>query len=540
MKIFKLSLLFILLNSTLALAQKAKIIPEKPKLIVGIVIDQMRYDFLYRYFDKYSNNGFKRLMREGYNCKNNHYHYVPTYTGPGHAAIYTGSAPVINGIAGNNWYDRSAKKSVYCTEDTSVRTVGNNSKAGLMSPRNLLTTTITDQLRLSNFFESKVIGIAIKDRGSILPAGHTANAAYWNDSSTGTWITSSYYMNELPKWVQDYNAKKPSDSYLAQTWNTLFPISEYTESTIDDQPYEGQLSGEAKPVFPHKTPKYDLLLTSPWGNTLTKNFAIAAIQNEKLGKGKVTDFLAVSFSSTDYVGHSFGPYSIETEDTYLRLDKDLAELLSFLDNWIGKENVLVFLTADHGVANVAAFNNDFKIPAGTFDGGKTIKALNAYLIEQLGAGKWIESEINDQIYINREQLKQSGIVYDKVFSTIREFLLKQEAIADVIDLHNLSSAYVPDYFSTMIKNGMNVKRSGDILIQLQPNWMGGSNKGTTHGSSYRYDTHVPLLWYGWKVQAKSSSERTEIKDIAPTIADFLNILEPNGSIGNPIQGIISN
>ncbi|MCO4291616.1 alkaline phosphatase family protein [Solitalea sp. MAHUQ-68] len=538
-KYLTLTIVLLLMSFVNLFAQKSSnATPEKPKLVVGIVVDQMRYDYLYRYINKYSEGGFKRLMKEGFNCKNNHYSYVPTYTGPGHASVYTGSVPSINGIAGNDWYDRYSKKSVYCAEDTSVVTVGSNSKAGLMSPKNLLVTTITDQLRLSNNFGSRVIGVSQKDRGSILPAGHTANASYWFDSSSGNWITSSFYMNELPKWVQIINEKRPADEFLKQSWTTLLPIEQYSESTSDDQPFERALPGEEKPVFPHKAANYEVLRTTPWGNAITKNFAIEILKNEQLGKGKFTDFLAVSFSSTDYVGHSFGPNSIEAEDTYLRLDKDIAELLSYLDSYLGKENVLVFLTADHGVANVAAYNTSVKIPAGLTDDRKAIKALGTFLNEKLGDGKWIEYAINDQLYLNTNLLKEKNVAYETVFSLTKEFLMQLDGVANVIDIHNLSDALVTDYQLTMIRNGMNAKRSGDIYVLERPNWMSGSKiQGTTHGSIYNNDTHVPLLWYGWSILPKSTIQRTQIVDISATLAALLEIQEPNGCVGIPIQGL---
>lgn len=539
-KYFPFAIILLMASSFTSFAQKnAKPTPEKPKLIVGIVVDQMRFDYLYRYYAKYSKGGFKRLMSEGYNCKNNHYSYVPTYTGPGHASIYTGSVPAINGIAGNDWYDRDAKKSVYCAEDTTVSTVGSTSKAGLMSPRNLLVTTITDQLRLSTNFGSKVIGISQKDRGSILPAGHTANASYWFDSASGNWITSTYYMKELPSWVKSVNDKRPADQYLKQPWTTLLPITEYTESTSDNQPYERALPGEEAPVFPHKIANYEVLRTSPGGNTITKDFAIEALKSEQLGKGKFTDFLAVSFSSTDYVGHSFGPNSIEAEDTYLRLDKDIEQLLTYLDSYLGKENVLVFLSADHGVANVAGFNQSVNIPAGMQDDRKIGKALDTHLKEKLGEGKWIEYAINDQVYFNNELLASKGIKYETIFELTKAFIMQLDGVSNVVDLHNLSANLVPDYQLSKIKNGMNVKRSGDVYVMKKPNWMSGSSmQGTTHGSIYNNDTHVPLLWYGWKVQPKYTTQRTEIVDIAATLAALLDIQEPNGSVGSPIQGIV--
>ncbi|MBC7448901.1 MAG: alkaline phosphatase family protein, partial [Hymenobacteraceae bacterium] len=317
----------------------------RPRLVVGIVVDQMRYDFLYRYWQKYpATGGFKRLLSQGFQYTNCHYDYVPTYTGPGHGALYTGTGPSGHGIVGNNWFVRETGKGVYVTEDASVQTVGSTSAAGQMSPKHLLTTTITDELRLADI-ESKVVGVCLKDRGSILPAGHFPTGAYWFDGLTGSFISSTYYKQQLPEWVTTFNARRRTDTLLSHPWTPLLPLLTYTESTSDDAPWENTFPGEEKPIFPHNLPAilasglakvamtsqapavYDLIRQTPFGNTLTVEFAAAALVGENLGKGPTTDFLAVSFSSTDYVGHFYGPNAVETEDTYLRLDHDLGALL---------------------------------------------------------------------------------------------------------------------------------------------------------------------------------------------------------------------
>ena len=545
--IFFLLLTFVTISLS---AQKKKatasfetVFSDRPKLVVGIVVDQMRYDFLYRYSEKYSSGGFKRLMNEGFNCRNNHYDYAPTVTAAGHAAIFTGSIPAIDGIIGNEWFNQKTGKSVYCVEDTSVRTVGSDSKAGLMSPKNLLVSTITDQLRIANNFQSKTIGIALKDRGSILPAGHTANGAYWFDSKNGSFITSTFYMNDLPQWVKDFNALKMPQKYMAEGWKTLLPIEQYTESTADNQLYESKLPGEKTPTFPHELAAQsgvnllEVIRTTPFGNTLTKDFALAAIKNENLGKSPKTDFLTVSFSSTDYVGHSFGPNSIESEDTYLRLDKDIAEILTTLDNTLGKDNYLVFLSADHGVADVPGFWQSQKLPSGVFNTSDSMKEIKSALKIAFGEGEFIRATDNSQIYLNENIMREKKISYAQIHEVVRQTLLKREDVADVIDLHNLANSTLPEYQIKYVKNGLNPRRSGDIMIVLNPSWFEGRMQGTTHGSLYRYDTHVPLLFYGWKVKTGETTIRTNISDIAPTVADFLNILEPNGSIGNVILGV---
>ncbi|MDJ1481004.1 alkaline phosphatase family protein [Cytophagaceae bacterium YF14B1] len=512
---------------------------SQPKLVIGIVVDQMSYDFLIRYNSKFSEGGFKRLVREGFSCKNAHYNYVPTYTAPGHTCVYTGSVPAIHGIAGNEWFDQRTGKVVYCTEDSTAHTVGSESQAGLMSPRNLLVTTITDQLRLSNNMQSKVVGIALKDRGAILPAGHLANAAYWFDSFSGNWITSDYYMKQLPEWVQQFNGQKLAAKYLSQVWTPLLNAAQYSESTPDDQAHEGRFRNETNSSFPHDLPKlrtadFELIRSTPSGNTITKDFALAAIKGENLGKGKVTDFLTVSFSSTDYVGHQYGPYAIETEDTYLRLDRDIAELLTYLDTYIGKNNVLVFLSADHAVAPAAEHMTKMNVPAGVFDGRTMISNLKKQLNTQFGEGEWIRSYENNQLYLNYTLLQQKGKTVEDIYESITPSLLQLNGVANVINLHEINESILPEHFIKMIKNGIHRKRSGDIYIALEPNWFEGRKQGTTHGSFYAYDTHVPVIFYGGPVKHGSSIDEVFVTDISATVAQLLNIMEPSGCIGKPI------
>ena len=331
----------------------------RPKLVVGIMVDQMRWDYLYRFYERYGNNGFKRMLNEGFSCENAYINYVPSVTGIGHSTVYTGSVPAIHGITGNDWIIQATGKSMYCSEDSSVKTVGSNTEdVGKMSPKNLLVTSMTDELRLATNFRSKVIALASKDRGAILPGGHTANAAYWYDAKSGNWVTSTYYMNELPAWLTRFNEQRLPEKYLKQDWNTLYPIETYIQSSKDNAPYEGKFPGTESPTFPVKTSEMlsrgpGLLTSTPYGSTVTLELAKAAIDNEKLGEDAVTDFLAISVSSPDYIGHQFGPNSVEVEDTYLRLDRDLAALFNHLDTKVGKGNYTVFLTADHAVQHLS-------------------------------------------------------------------------------------------------------------------------------------------------------------------------------------------
>ena len=344
---------------------------QRPKLVVGIVIDQMRWDYLYRYQKRYTDSGFMRLLNEGFSCENTVIPYVPSVTAIGHTCIYTGSVPSIHGIAGNNFVKNGKK--VYCTDDDTVKPVGSTSEAGLMSPRNLWVTTIGDEMKIASNGRAKVVGVALKDRASILPAGHNPDGAFWFDDKSGNFITSTYYMNQLPKWVEAFNNKKLPEHYLSEKWNTLYPKDTYTESTSDENEYENGIKKGVKATLPLNLPElykkygYNIIRNTPFGNSLTFDMAKAAIDGEQLGADDETDLLAVSCSSTDYIGHQVGTHAVETEDTYLRLDKAIADFLSYLDAKVGKGNYLVFLSADHGAMNNARFLQDRRIPAGNWD-----------------------------------------------------------------------------------------------------------------------------------------------------------------------------
>ncbi|MGQ0827363.1 MAG: alkaline phosphatase PafA [Bacteroidota bacterium] len=534
----------IIFISLLALSVKAQTTPSKPKLVVGIVVDQMRYDYIYRYWNKFGNEGFKRLVNEGFFCKNTNYNYVPTYTGPGHAAIYTGTTPAVNGIISNSWYDKNSGKNVYCAGDNAVSGVGTTASEGNRSPVNMLSTVITDELRISSNMRSKVIGIALKDRSAILPAGHTANAAYWYDGSLGHFISSTYYMNNLPVWVQEFNKKELAKKYLSQPWNTLLPIDMYTESLPDDNKYEYIAKGETKPVFPHNLPELmkdngglNMIRSTPFGNSLTKDFAIEVIKNENLGKTEITDFLAISFSSPDYIGHAYGPNSVEQEDDFIRFDKDLAELLKFLDTQLGKGNVLFFLTADHAAPEVPSYLMDLKIPAGYVNEGEMEDLLKQHLNKIYG-DTLVLSYSNQQVFLNHKIITDKKLVVQQVEATAAAFLLTQKNVSEVVTATALNNTQFTEGSRYLMQMGFNAKRSGDVLVNYLPAYVDYSPTGTTHGSPYSYDTHVPLIFYGWNIKPGSSAEEVNITDIAPTLSIMLNIPFPNGCTGKPIPFLV--
>ncbi len=514
----------------------------KPKLVVGLVIDQMRWDYMYRFNTLYGEGGFKRLLKEGFSAENTLVPYVPTYTAVGHTCIYTGSVPAISGIVGNNWFDRKTGKGVYCTDDSTVATVGNSGKAGKMSPDNLWVTTITDELRLSNNFKSKVIGIALKDRGAILPAGHSANAAYWYDA--GKWISSTHYMNALPTWVDQFNGKDVAGNYMSKDWTTILPMSSYDLSTADDEPYENAIKGESTVTFPHKLSsipdniKYESFRTTPFANTFTFDFAKAAIENEKLGSNNVTDFLAVSISSTDYIGHAFGPNSVEIEDTYLRLDRDIADFLQYLDAKLGKGNYTIFLSADHAVAHIPAFLAEHKIPGGNFEDGDLKKELNQMIAADFGISNVVQSLQNYQVYLNINELEKQGKDVAAVKKAVIKTLQAKPFIITAFETDKLALTTLPEPQKTMLANGYNNKRSGDIQFTLKPGYFDGGTKGTTHGLWNPYDAHIPCVFFGWGVKPGKTNRETYMTDIAATIAAMLHIQMPSGCVGKVITELV--
>ncbi|WEK35295.1 MAG: alkaline phosphatase family protein [Candidatus Pseudobacter hemicellulosilyticus] len=545
----KIALLFLLCLSvwTSSFAQKKTKdlnVPNRPKLVVGIVVDQMRWDYLYRFYDRYAaDGGFKRFLQQGFTCENTLIPYTPTYTACGHTCLYTGTVPAIHGIAGNSWFDNDLKRSVYCTEDNTVQAVGGSGGVGQQSPRNMQTGTISDELRLATNFRSKVIGIALKDRGGILPAGHSANAAYWYDSRTGNFITSTYYMNELPDWVKAFNDQKLVDKYYAQGWNTLYPIDSYVQSTADEKPYEGKPLGSNAKGFPYDLSSfvgksYGQLSNTPYGNTLTAEMAKAAIINEQLGADDITDLLAVSFSSPDYIGHSFGPNSIEAEDNYLRLDKELGDLFKFLDSKIGKGQYVTFLSADHGVAHVPGFMKENKLVGGTVSEGSWRKALDSQLQAQFGVEKLITAFSNYQVHLDHQLIDSLKLDEAAIKKTIVTYLRKQEGIATVVLTADVMTYPLPERMRNMMANGYYARRSGDVQYALKSNHIDGGGTGTTHGQWYPYDAHIPLLFYGWKIKHGKTNRETHMTDLAATLAALLHIQQPSGSIGDPILEVL--
>ncbi|MEM9077891.1 MAG: alkaline phosphatase PafA [Bacteroidota bacterium] len=520
-------------------------VAQSPKLVVGIIVDQMRYDYLTRFWGHYSEGGFKRLVKEGFNCKNHHFNYAPTSTGPGHASVYTGTTPATHGIIGNNWYDKNQDLGVYCAGDSQYTSVGTSSNAGKMSPHRMLSTTVTDQLRLHTQKRGKVIAIALKDRGAVLPGGHMANAAYWFEGGdVGKWITSTFYMTQLPQWVQDFNASNAIKQYKKE-WNTLKDINLYVESGTDNNAYETPFEDEEAPVFPHSTPNllskekdFEILKYTPYGNSITTDFALEALEKEDLGVDDVTDFLTISFSSTDYIGHKYGVNSKEIQDTYLRLDLELERILNTLDEKVGVGQYTLFLTADHGAVQVPAYLSDQKVPSGYIDFKGIRGKLNEFLRYKYGTIDLVKNISNFQVFLDRKVIANLDMDLADAQEEIALELLGYDDVNQVYTAYQMWKNEYTSGIPYILQKGYHQKRSGDILFVPKPGFAQYGRTGSTHGTPMIYDTHVPLLFFGNGIKQGTTVNRTEIPDVAPTISTLLGIAFPNGATGKPIGEVL--
>ncbi|WP_329805195.1 alkaline phosphatase PafA [Flavobacterium facile] len=516
---------------------------EKPKLVVGIVVDQMKMEYLYRFANDFSDNGFKKLMKKGFTFHNMHYNYMPTYTAPGHAAIFTGALPNVNGIVGNDWFNKAIGKEMYCTDDESVTTLVEGTESeGKMSPKNLFSTTITDELKLSTNFKSKVIGISIKDRGAILPAGHFADWAFWY-TKTGDFISSSFYGQKLPDWAIQFNGEKNYLKYVEKGWDLFKSKETYNESLNDNNPYEGKLFKKT-PFFPYDMKEMfnnndaGVLRTTPYGNNLVADFAKKAIENEKMGADEITDFLTMSFSSTDYVGHVLGPRSIELQDTYLRLDETIADLLTYLDNKVGKGQYLVFLTADHAGAENATYLKDNKYAVESLNSKNLQQSIIEFSQKTFGENVLLDYS-NFNVFINKEKVKQKGLELNKVKQQLKEFLMSQHFISNAFTEEEIQNSGTNNSMLQFVANGYDPKQNGELVLLFKPGFMEYSSTGTTHGSPYSYDTHVPCLFYGWKIKKGESYNKKTITQIAPTLAQKLKITMPNGTQSEVLEEVLT-
>jgi predicted AlkP superfamily pyrophosphatase or phosphodiesterase len=518
----------------------------KPKLVVGIVVDQMCYDYLYRFSCNFTEGGFNKFLKKGLNCRNVVYNYVPTYTGPGHASIYTGTTPNNHGIVGNEWYNRQTNNAINCVSDNNSSTIGSISEEGKASPINLKTYTITDQLKMT-YPNAKVVSMSIKDRGAILPGGHLSDGSYWFDYASGTFITSSFFKKELPKWVANFNSKNNAQTYT-KTWDLLLPKEKY--QSVDNSPYEILIGGKSTPTFPYDFQKMaggklntQYFTVSPFANTLLTDFALESIKNENLGLDKQTDMLCISYSTPDIAGHTFGPYSLEIEDMYVRLDRELERLLTNLETNFGKDGVVVFLTADHAVVPVPQMLMDKKLPGGYLFLAQYMNELKSASLSKFNCDL-IQHETNQNIYLDLKKIDSLKLNKNEIASFFSEKIKLWPNVKAVFTSQELSNSARDNEWKDMVRLGYEAKRSGEIIFIMEPGYLvkeldsEKAHRGTSHGSSFNYDTHVPLLWYGAQIPSKDDFESYKIIDIAPTLTHILNLQRSGAMTGQPILEVL--
>ena len=516
-----------------------------PKLIVGITIEEMRYEMLLRYWDAFTDDGFKQVIDEGALCTQVHHNYLITQNAPGHATIVTGTNPSYHGIIADRWYDKLSKKYIGAADEKKYNLMNGRITFGNFTPENLLASSIGDELKLATNDSSKVISIATNPVSSVISGGRLADYAFWFNDENGKWITGNYYIDSLPEWVHEFHEKDFRNIYMKQTWSTLYSLEEnYQSSLPDNNPFEIGIR-LYRYTFPYdlnylknRSGNYKYLKYTPFGNTYTKDFAISTIIGENLGKDNFTDFLNVSFSASSYAGDLFGPRSVEIEDVFLRLDRDIKHFIDFLNNHIGIENVLIYITSDRGVADVPEYLKYKKQNAGIFEPQKALSLLNSYLSILYGDGDWIDFYQSGQLYINQQMIDQSGVVLSEIQEQAAGFLVQYSGVADAVPAMSLINSQFTAGVKEKMQNSFHQKRSGDVIVNLEPGWIEKDGKATGSGSGYNYDTHVPLIWYGWKVKNSRIDENIETTDIAPTIAWILKITSPNASIGKPIYQII--
>ena len=526
--------------------QRIPIPPEKPKLIVEIVISQMRYDYIQRYWDKFSEGGFKLMVNEGAFCKNARFNYLLTQPYPGLATISTGSNPMVHGIISNKWFNKANNQEVDAVADDKINTIGGSFFSGKFSPKNITTSTFGDELNMYNPL-SKVVGVSLDPGSAILLSGHNSTGAFWFDADKGNWVSSSFYMTNLPSWADTFNTKKFATMYADREWNASKPINTYDEADtnkVKSPEVKKKLVDKLKSmwngVIQKKNPtlSYSSLLESPYGNLLTKDFAIASIVGENLGADDNTDFLAISFSVMRNIGTKYGPQSLEVEDTYLKLDKELAHFLEFLNSTVGRENVLVVLTSDQGIASTPTYLEKSKIPSGYFDPKKAMALLGSYLRAVYGQGNWVIAYHEKQIYLNRRLIDDSNLKLAEFQQKIADFMLEFSGVSNAITGSTLQSSNFTTGIFEKFQNSYNQRRSGDIIINLEPGWVESNSGVTSSNSAYSYDVHVPLIWYGWKVKRRSILSPVSMTDVSPTLSTLIGITWPNGATGNPIKELI--
>ena len=501
-----------LLAFLLVAASLIAAVPQKPKLILAIVIDQFRYDYLTRFRGEY-HGGFDRLLTQGAVFTNARYEHFPTVTAIGHSTFLSGATPAISGIVGNEWFDRGEGKSVTSVSDPGTQLLGGGPNRAGSSPRRMLVDTVGDELKIATGGKARVIGISLKDRAAILPAGHSADGAYWFDTMSGSFVSSTFYFADLPGWVKDFDSARPADQYRGATWlnHTMTQDLRKLYNDVD---------------------------ASPFGNELVERFAERALDAEQLGRHATTDILAVSFSSNDYVGHQVGPDSPEVHEMAVRTDQILAKLFAAVDKAVGMANVMVVLTADHGVAPLPEVNAQRRMPGGRMPSGEITKAVQAALVKKYGEGNWITNSAEYAIYLNQELMAQKNLDRAEVNRTAAAAALSLPHVFRVYTREQLmGGAALDDLVGRRVMNGYYVRRGPDIEVLLEPYWL-FSQSGTSHGTTFGYDTHVPVIFMGRGIRAGQYDGNIMPNDIAPTLATMLAVETPSGSVGRVLTEML--
>lgn len=525
--------------------QGAYIPPEKPRLVIGIVVEQLRYDQIEKIRSRLGENGIRRLLNEGTYFQNASYQYMLTQTAPGYATISTGAEPSLHGITSDNWYLPLKNELIYCTKDISVNPVGGSYESGLHSPANLLVSTFTDELKMASGKQAKVFAVGLKENPVIFSAGHAADGAFWYDNTTGTWMSSTYYTDSLPGWVIDYNAMRYADSFLDNTWNLLRPVRDYSDCLPDSNKFEAGFNGIN--YFPYDLRKlsskgrgssgkdFSLLRETPFGNTFTTNFAIKLIEKESLGKDDVTDFLSICYTATDYIGHRFGPSSVEMADAIFRLDKDIENLLKYVTDSLGKRNVLIYFTSAHGISEIPGVLESNRIPSGYFRQNQALQLLRSYLNAVYGEGDWVKGYQEKQIFLNRTLIEDAKIPLEDVQKKVARFIVQFSGVASAYPYSVFEASDFGNGNMKRIINDFSPQRSGDVIVTLNSGWVEKEdNYVASSNSPYEYDTHVPLIWYGWSINRATVNRKVNITDVAATLSSLCRIPLPNACSGEPM------
>ncbi len=521
----RIPIVFAIFSSSLLFAQSPA--PKKPKLVLAVVVDQFRYDYLLRFRNDYK-AGFARILEHGAVFTDAHHEHFPTVTAIGHSTFLSGATPSLSGIVGNSWYDRESGKEVTSVSDSATELLGGEPGKSGSSPNRLIQSTVGDELKMDGK-GVKVIGVSIKDRSAILPAGHMADGAYWFDGATGNWVSSTYYFKDLPQWVKDYNASRPADKYLGAAW---LPFDAKPGSA---EPYK-TMASQPGPRF------YSALEATPFGNDLIEDMAEHAIAAEHLGKHPGTDILTVSFSSNDYVGHALGPDSPEVHDISVLTDRILGKLLDYVDAQTGADNVLFVMTADHGVTPVPEVNRARKMPGGRIVEKDLLGAIQQALVAEFGDGKWILGHSGPVPYLNYDLMAEKKLDPAVVEEAAAETLRHLPHIFRVYTRAELLTGRVPeDYVSRDLRNGFFWKRSGDLFIIPDAYYFvdeSANGRGTSHGTPFNYDTHVPVIFMGSMIKPGKYDAPVAVNDIAPTLSEILEIEEPSGSVGRVLTEML--